>query len=127
MHVHLPFCTCRPVAVVALTASRLPCLAVLLATSRPRVLQLLISDMCSRLEVDGLRGDIVINRAVKALVAWEGRKEVTVEDVERIIPSCLNHRCAQVAACVLSGRVGGWEWDLGERNAFPQGLGEATP
>lgn len=59
---------------------------------RPCALQLLISDMCSRLEVDGLRGDIVINRAVKALVAWEGRKEVTVSDVERIIPSCLNHR-----------------------------------
>ncbi|KXZ56004.1 hypothetical protein GPECTOR_2g1556 [Gonium pectorale] len=55
-------------------------------------LQVLISDICSRLDVDGLRGDIVINRAAKALVAFEGRSEVTVKDVERIISSCLNHR-----------------------------------
>ncbi|KAG2482965.1 hypothetical protein HYH03_018142 [Edaphochlamys debaryana] len=55
-------------------------------------IQVLISDICSRLDVDGLRGDIVINRAAKALVAFEGRSEVTVADVERIIPSCLNHR-----------------------------------
>lgn len=55
-------------------------------------LQVLISDICSRLDVDGLRGDIVINRAAKALVAYEGRSEVTLKDVERIIPSCLNHR-----------------------------------
>jgi magnesium chelatase subunit I len=42
----------------------------------PRELQLLISDMCSRLNVDGLRGDLVVNRAVKALVAYEGRTQV---------------------------------------------------
>lgn len=42
----------------------------------PRPLQLLISDMCSRLNVDGLRGDLVVNRAVKALVAYEGRTQV---------------------------------------------------
>ncbi|GFR44883.1 hypothetical protein Agub_g6227, partial [Astrephomene gubernaculifera] len=63
--------------------------------SRVRIsdeLQVLISDICSRLDVDGLRGDIVINRAAKALVAYEGRAEVTVKDVERVISSCLNHR-----------------------------------
>jgi hypothetical protein len=54
--------------------------------------QILISDICSRLDVDGLRGDLVINRAVKALVAFEGRTEVTLADIERIISSCLNHR-----------------------------------
>jgi hypothetical protein len=43
----------------------------------PRDLQLLISDMCSRLNVDGLRGDLVVNRAVKALVAYEGRTNVS--------------------------------------------------
>lgn len=58
----------------------------------PRNLQLLISDMCSRLNVDGLRGDLVINRAAKALVAYEGRDTVTQEDVGRVVSACLNHR-----------------------------------
>ncbi len=56
-------------------------------------LQVLISDICSRLNVDGLRGDIVVNRAAKAFVAYEGRKEVTEPDIERVISLCLNHRC----------------------------------
>eukprot|EP00878_Enallax_costatus_P019521 GHUV01020595.1.p1 GENE.GHUV01020595.1~~GHUV01020595.1.p1 ORF type:complete len:134 (+),score=13.29 GHUV01020595.1:784-1185(+) len=58
----------------------------------PKNLQLLISDMCSRLNVDGLRGDLVVNRAVKALVALEGRDQVTAADVGRVISGCLNHR-----------------------------------
>jgi hypothetical protein len=58
-----------------------------------RDLQVLISDVCSRLDVDGLRGDLVVNRAAKALVAFEGRDTVTQEDVGRVISSCLNHRC----------------------------------
>jgi magnesium chelatase subunit I len=33
-------------------------------------LQVMISDACSRLGVDGLRGDLVTNRVAKALVAW---------------------------------------------------------
>jgi magnesium chelatase subunit I len=36
-----------------------------------------ISQICSELDVDGLRGDIVTNRAAKALAAFEGRSEVT--------------------------------------------------
>ncbi|GAX78124.1 hypothetical protein CEUSTIGMA_g5566.t1 [Chlamydomonas eustigma] len=55
-------------------------------------LRLLISDVCSRLNVDGLRGDIVVNRAAKALVAYEGRNEVKEDDIERVISLCLNHR-----------------------------------
>nr|YP_009504717.1 Mg-protoporyphyrin IX chelatase [Cyanophora biloba]AWW13780.1 Mg-protoporyphyrin IX chelatase [Cyanophora biloba] len=51
-----------------------------------------ISQVCSELEVDGLRGDIVTNRAAKALAAFEGRDEVTVDDVLRIITLCLRHR-----------------------------------
>jgi hypothetical protein len=60
----------------------------------PDDVQLLISDLCSRLDVDGLRGDLVTNRAAKALVAYEGRDRVTVEDVERVVAFCLNHRSA---------------------------------
>ncbi|MGB7057946.1 MAG: magnesium chelatase ATPase subunit I, partial [Geitlerinemataceae cyanobacterium] len=40
----------------------------------------------------GLRGDIVTNRAAKALAAYEGRTEVTVEDIRRTITLCLRHR-----------------------------------
>jgi hypothetical protein len=66
-----------------------------------RQLQLLISDMCSRLNVDGLRGDLVINRAAKALVAYEGRDTVTQEDVGKVISACLNHRYAEQRPGVL--------------------------
>lgn len=51
-----------------------------------------VSQVCSELNVDGIRGDIVTNRAAKALAAFEGRSEVTVEDLYRVIPLCLRHR-----------------------------------
>lgn len=55
-------------------------------------LRLKISEVCSELNVDGLRGDIVTNRAAKALAALEGRTEVTVDDIRRVITLCLRHR-----------------------------------
>ena len=51
-----------------------------------------ISQICSELNVDGLRGDIVTNRASKAIAAFEGRTQVTPEDIYRTIPLCLRHR-----------------------------------
>nr|QCS40634.1 chloroplast magnesium chelatase subunit CHLI1 [Chlamydomonas sp. UWO 241] len=51
-----------------------------------------ISQICSELNVDGIRGDIVTNRAAKAIAAFEGRSEVTPEDIYRVIPLCLRHR-----------------------------------
>lgn len=51
-----------------------------------------ISQVCSELNVDGLRGDIVTNRAAKALAAFESRTEVTVEDIRNVITLCLRHR-----------------------------------
>lgn len=51
-----------------------------------------ISQICSELNVDGLRGDIVTNRASKALAAFEGRKQVTPNDIFSIISLCLRHR-----------------------------------
>ena len=51
-----------------------------------------ISQICSELNVDGLRGDLVTNRASKALAAFEGRTVVTPEDIFRVIPLCLRHR-----------------------------------
>lgn len=55
-------------------------------------LRVKISQVCSELDVDGLRGDIVTNRAAKALAAFEGNTEVTVEDIGRVITMCLRHR-----------------------------------
>ena len=51
-----------------------------------------ISQICSELDVDGLRGDIVTNRASQALAAFEGRVEATPQDIYRVIPLCLRHR-----------------------------------
>ena len=55
-------------------------------------LRVKISQVCGSLDVDGLRGDIVTNRAAKAHAAYNGRKEVTVDDIEAIISLCLRHR-----------------------------------
>ncbi|GAB4366295.1 MAG: magnesium chelatase ATPase subunit I [Elainellaceae cyanobacterium] len=57
-----------------------------------RELKIQISQVCSELDVDGLRGDIVTNRTAKALAALEGRTEVTVDDIRRVIVMALRHR-----------------------------------
>jgi magnesium chelatase subunit I len=54
--------------------------------------QLKISQICSELNVDGLRGDMVINRAAKAFVAFEGGNEVKPKDIFTVITLCLRHR-----------------------------------
>ncbi len=55
-------------------------------------LRVKISQVCSELDVDGLRGDIVTNRAAKALAALEGHSEVTLDDIRRVVTLCLRHR-----------------------------------
>ena len=54
--------------------------------------QLKISQVCSELAIEGLRGDIVSTRAARALAAFEGRQEVTLDDIRRTITLCLRHR-----------------------------------
>tara|TARA_Y100001968_G_scaffold218310_1_gene200992 strand:- start:14906 stop:15991 length:1086 start_codon:yes stop_codon:yes gene_type:complete len=55
-------------------------------------LRLKISAICGELDVDGLRGDIVTNRAARALAAFEGKLEVSEEDIARVISCSLRHR-----------------------------------
>ena len=55
-------------------------------------LRVAISEVCAELDVDGLRGDIVTNRAAKALAAFEGDTEVTADHIRRVITLCLRHR-----------------------------------
>ena len=55
-------------------------------------LRVKISEICSILDVDGLRGDIVTNRAAKAYAAYNGRQKVELNDIKTIITLCLRHR-----------------------------------
>lgn len=55
-------------------------------------LRMKISQVCSELNIDGLRGDIVTNRAARAYAAFDGRKEVTEDDIRKIIQLTLRHR-----------------------------------
>ena len=54
--------------------------------------QLKISKICSELQIEGLRGDIVATRAAKAIAAFEQRTNVELNDIERTITLCLRHR-----------------------------------
>jgi magnesium chelatase subunit I len=51
-----------------------------------------ISQICSDLQIEGLRGDLVCTRAAKALTALENRTEVTLDDIKRTLTLCLRHR-----------------------------------
>jgi magnesium chelatase subunit I len=51
-----------------------------------------ISEVCGTLGIDGLRGDIVTNRAARAHAAYLGRDEVTAEDIGKVATLCLSHR-----------------------------------
>jgi magnesium chelatase subunit I len=55
-------------------------------------LRIKISQVCGSLDVDGLRGDIVTNRAAKAYAAYNKQSQVTVTDIEKVITLCLRHR-----------------------------------
>nr|YP_009326989.1 magnesium-chelatase subunit I [Pleurocladia lacustris]ANS57544.1 magnesium-chelatase subunit I [Pleurocladia lacustris]ANS57688.1 magnesium-chelatase subunit I [Pleurocladia lacustris] len=58
----------------------------------PYDFRLKISQVCSDLDVDGLRGDIVTNRAAKAYAAFQGKQIINIQDIEKIIVLCLRHR-----------------------------------
>ena len=58
----------------------------------PHELRLMVSEICSLLDIDGIRGDITVNRAACALTAFENRSEVQLADVQRVLGLSLNHR-----------------------------------
>ena len=55
-------------------------------------LRVKISQVCGILDVDGLRGDIVTNRAAKAFAAYNNKEQVDSYDIEQVITLCLRHR-----------------------------------
>ncbi|MEX2680507.1 MAG: magnesium chelatase subunit D family protein [Candidatus Sigynarchaeota archaeon] len=51
-----------------------------------------IASVCVAFEVDGHRADITINAAAKTLAAFNGRREVSIEDVKHATRLALMHR-----------------------------------
>ncbi|HUQ34043.1 MAG TPA: magnesium chelatase ATPase subunit I, partial [Pyrinomonadaceae bacterium] len=51
-----------------------------------------IARLCGELRIDGHRGELSIARAARALSAFEGRSNVTAEDVRRVAMMALRHR-----------------------------------
>jgi len=51
-----------------------------------------IATVCAGCEVDGMRADIVTARAARAHAAWEGRTDVTREDIRTAARLALPHR-----------------------------------
>lgn len=52
----------------------------------------LITHICAGSGVDGLRADITMYKTALTLAAWEGRRQVTVEDVRKSAELALLHR-----------------------------------
>ena len=52
----------------------------------------LVADTCIKLGVRTHRAEIVINRAAKTTAAFDGRKEVTLEDIKEAMELALPHR-----------------------------------
>jgi magnesium chelatase subunit D len=73
-------------ALVEEARSRLP------GTVLPDEILYKISAVCAELGVDGLRGDIVTAKTARALAAWEGRDEVSLDDVRKAAHLALSHR-----------------------------------
>jgi magnesium chelatase subunit D len=52
----------------------------------------LIARICVEFEVDGLRADVVMYKTALTLAAYAGRREVSVDDIERAAELALPHR-----------------------------------
>jgi len=52
-----------------------------------------VAALCASVGAEGLRADLTICRAAGALAGWEGREEATADDVRRVAPLALVHRC----------------------------------
>lgn len=51
-----------------------------------------VSELCLAAQVDGLRADLVMLRAARALTAWDGAEAVTPQHVEQVAEMVLLHR-----------------------------------
>ena len=66
-----------------------------------------ISRLCAKLEVDGLRAYLVMNKTARALAAWHGRALVTLDDIriaaEKSAPYAVaqNHSLREAGDAIL--------------------------
>jgi magnesium chelatase subunit D len=51
-----------------------------------------IADTCIQHRVEGLRADILLLKAARAHAAFYGKREVSTDDVHRVMPFVLSHR-----------------------------------
>jgi len=58
----------------------------------PAHLTAFIAEICARNHVAGHRADIVMERAARAHAAWDGRSDVTSDDIVAVAPMVLLHR-----------------------------------
>ncbi len=58
----------------------------------PRDVMETAARLCVELGVDGLRGELTLTRAARALAAPDGRTRATLDDLELLAPSVLRHR-----------------------------------
>ena len=110
-----------------------------------------IAGLCIALGVDGLRGELTLLRAARALAALEGRSEATPADVAAMAPAALRHRLrrdpldatdsgARVHRAIeaMNGRAGvpdesaqtaaaGWSARIGTAPAVAGATASATP
>lgn len=52
----------------------------------------LAAELCMRLGTDGLRGELTLIRAARALASLDGKRAVGTEEMRRVAPSALRHR-----------------------------------
>ena len=52
----------------------------------------LAAELCMRLGTDGLRGELTLIRAARALASLHARAAVTAQDLRQVAPSALRHR-----------------------------------
>ncbi|HNP58772.1 MAG TPA: VWA domain-containing protein [Gordonia sp. (in: high G+C Gram-positive bacteria)] len=89
-----------PAGFVAGFADEEQLLAERIAAARDRVNGILlpaaqlrrIAGICAHLQVDGLRGDLVVARAAAAHAAWRGAEEVDEDDIAVAVELALPHR-----------------------------------
>ncbi|ODP34431.1 magnesium chelatase [Pandoraea sp. ISTKB] len=94
-----------------------------------------VSALCIEAQVDGMRADLIMLRAARALAALEGSPMATRAHVERVAESVLGHRRHAPAQGASSGRppqdTGGTAQEAREADAgnAPQssGAGDAAP